>query len=92
MIQATDYSQDYPIILTVNFVTTFGLGRLCKYELEELVLAAVVTSGGPMNGAAIATSKGWHALVVPSLLVGIWGYIIGTYTGYLTGIVLGKIF
>lgn len=80
------------IILAVNFVTTFGLGKLCKYELEELVLAAVVTSGGPMNGAAIATSKGWHALVVPSLLIGIWGYIIGTYTGYLTGIVLGKVF
>ena len=80
------------IILAVNFITTIGLGKLFKYELEELVLAAVVTSGGPMNGAAIATSKGWQALVVPSLLVGIWGYVIGTYTGYLTGIVLGKMF
>jgi len=80
------------IILAVNFITTIGLGRLFKYELEELVLAAVVTSGGPMNGAAIATSKGWHALVVPSLLIGIWGYIIGNYTGYVMGIILGKMF
>ena len=74
------------------FITTIGLGKLFKYELEELVLAAVVTSGGPMNGAAIATSKGWHALVVPSLLIGIWGYIIGNYTGYLMGVILGKMF
>jgi uncharacterized membrane protein len=80
------------IILAVNFITTIGLGKLFKYELEELVLAAVVTSGGPMNGAAIATSKGWHALVVPSLLIGIWGYIIGNYTGYLMGIILGRMF
>jgi len=80
------------IILAVNFATTFSLGKLFKYELEELVLAAVVTSGGPMNGAAIATSKGWHALVVPSLLMGVWGYIIGNYTGYLIGIILKYVF
>jgi len=80
------------IILAVNLMCTIGLGKLFKFELEELVLAAVVTSGGPMNGAAIATSKGWHALVVPSLLIGIWGYIIGNYTGYLMGIILGKMF
>ena len=80
------------IILTVNFITTFTLGKLFKFELEELVLAAVVTSGGPMNGAAIATSKGWHALVVPSLLIGVWGYVIGNYIGYLMGVTLGFIF
>ena len=80
------------IILATNFVVTITLGKLCKYELEELVLAAVVTSGGPMNGAAIATSKGWHTLIVPSLLMGVWGYIIGNYTGYVVGIILKHIF
>jgi len=80
------------IILAVNGITTFTLGKLFRYELEELVLAAVVTSGGPMNGVAIATSKGWHALIVPSLLVGVWGYIIGNYTGYLVGMILKYIF
>jgi len=80
------------IILTVNFITTLTLGKLFKFELEELVLAAVVTSGGPMNGAAIASSKGWHALVVPSLLIGVWGYVIGNYIGYLVGIALGHVF
>ena len=80
------------IILTFNFLTTFTLGKLFKYELEELVLAAVVTSGGPMNGAAIATSKGWHALIVPSLLIGVWGYVIGNYTGSIMGRLLETIF
>jgi uncharacterized membrane protein len=80
------------IILTVNFLITFILGKLFKYNLEELVLAAVVTSGGPMNGVAIAISKGWHSLIVPSLLIGVWGYIIGNYTGYLMGIILDMLF
>ena len=80
------------IILAVNFITTLTLGKLFKFELEELVLAAVVTSGGPMNGAAIASSKGWHALVVPSLLIGVWGYVIGNYIGYVVGIALRHVF
>lgn len=80
------------IILFFNFLVTFVLGRLLKYELEELVLAAVVTSGGPMNGAAIATSKGWHALIVPSLLLGVWGYVIGNYTGSIMGRLLDVLF
>ncbi len=80
------------IILTFNFLTTFVLGKWFKYELEELVMAAVVTSGGPMNGVAIASSKGWHALIVPALLAGIWGYIIGNFIGYITGLALAQIF
>jgi len=80
------------IILAFNFIITMSLGKLFKFELEELILAAIVTSGGPMNGVAIAKAKGWNALIVPSLLIGIWGYIIGNYTGYLMGIMLKGIF
>jgi uncharacterized membrane protein len=80
------------IILTINFLVTFILGKVFKYDLEELVLAAIVTSGGPMNGVAIAISKGWHTLIVPSLLIGVWGYVIGNYTGYLMGIILDILF
>ena len=76
------------IILFINFLFTFGLGKLLRYELEELVLAAIVTSGGPMSGVAAAISKKWHNLIFPSLLLGVWGYVIGNYIGYLVGILL----
>lgn len=79
------------IILFVNFLFTFGLGKLFKYELEELVLAAIVTSGGPMSGVAAAISKKWQNLIFPSLMLGIWGYVIGNYIGYLVGILLQAI-
>ena len=73
------------LMLLANFVVTFGLGRLFHFEMEELILVAAATSGGPMNAAAIAIAKGWKKLIVPSFLVGIWGYIIGTYLGFLIG-------
>ena len=79
------------IILFFNFLFTFGLGKLFKFELEELVQAAIVTSGGPMNGVASAISMKWKNLIFPSLMLGIWGYVIGNYIGYLVGIILQSI-
>ncbi len=76
------------LMLFMNFLVTFGLGKLFRFELEELVLVAAATSGGPLNALAIAISKGWRALVFPSFLVGIWGYVIGNYIGYIMGIFL----
>jgi uncharacterized membrane protein len=76
------------LMLFVNFLFTFGFGKLFRFRLEELILAAAATSGGPMNAAAIAISKGWNNLIFPAFLVGIWGYVIGNYIGYATGILL----
>lgn len=76
------------LMLLMNFLITFGLGKVLRFELEELILVAAATSGGPMNAAAIAISKGWRALIFPSFLVGIWGYVIGNYIGYIIGILL----
>ncbi len=76
------------LMLFMNFLVTFGLGKLFRFELEVLVLVAAASSGGPLNALAIAISKGWRALVFPSFLVGIWGYVIGNYIGYIMGIFL----
>ncbi len=73
------------IIALVSFVTTFGLGRLFKLNLEDLSLSVNAALGGPVSAAAMAIAKGWKELVLPALLVGIWGYVIGTYLGVLVG-------
>lgn len=80
------------IILLFNFLITFIIGKLLNYDLEVLVMAGVITSGGPMNGVAIAISKNWRNLVLPSLMLGVWGYVIGNYIGYLMGMLLKAIF
>src|SRR5690606_16836871 len=57
------------IILFFNFLSTIFLGRLFKFELEELILAGALTSGGPMNGVAIAISKQWNKCIHSTNLV-----------------------
>jgi len=76
------------VIAGINFLVTFGLGKLFKMKLEDLSLSVSANLGGPMNAAAMAIAKGWKALVLPALLVGIWGYVIGTYLGIIVGNIL----
>ncbi|MCK6546940.1 DUF819 family protein [Myxococcota bacterium] len=79
------------IILSVNVLVTLGLGKLLKHDLEVLVIASNATSGGPTTAAAMAISKGWDKLVLPALLTGVWGYVIGNYLGYYLGTTVAKI-
>ena len=72
------------IIAVVNMGFTLAAGRLFRWNIEELVLCMNATLGGPASAAAMAASKGWNKLVLPGLLAGIWGYIIGTAIGLAT--------
>jgi uncharacterized membrane protein len=69
------------IMVLVNVLVTFGLGKIFGYSVQEMALVSVANIAGPMNVAAIAITKKWSKLILPGFLVGIWGYIIGTYMG-----------
>ncbi len=71
------------VIAVVNLGLTLGVGRLLRLNLEELLLCVNATLGGPASAAAMAIAKGWPRLVLPAVLVGIWGYVIGTAMGLL---------
>lgn len=57
------------------------LGRTFKLNGPELIIACNACILGPPTAAAMAISKGWHNLVTPALLVGVFGYVIGTFFG-----------
>jgi len=69
------------IIAMANIVLCFVAGWLFRFNLEDLALAVNASLGGPPTAAAMAISMGWSKLVLPALLVGIWGYTIGTAVG-----------
>jgi uncharacterized membrane protein len=69
------------IIAGVNLAWTLLWGKLFRFNLEELLLAVNANLGGAPSAAAMAVSAGWPRLVLPGILVGIWGYVIATPIG-----------
>ena len=77
------------IMVVVNMLFCFIGGKLLRFDLEDIILASNANIGGPTTAAGMAISQGWSALVGPVMLVGTFGYVIGTYLGILVGGVLG---
>ncbi len=69
------------IIAVVNLLFTLAVGRVLRWNLEEIVVAVNANLGGAPTAAAVAISAGWRRLILPGLLVGVWGYVIGTPVG-----------
>jgi len=78
------------IIALTNFVFTLVAGKLFKLNLEEIIVAVNANLGGAPTAAAVAISAGWPRLVLPGLLVGIWGYVVGTPIGVLVSELLAR--
>jgi uncharacterized membrane protein len=73
------------IIAVFNLAVCLLGAKLKALTLEEALLAANATVGGPTTGAAMAISKGWTEHVVPALLCGLTGYITGNFFGLIMG-------
>jgi uncharacterized membrane protein len=73
------------IIVAINMLISLILGKLFKFDLEEILLASNANIGGPTTAAAMAIAKGWNKLVGPIILAGVFGYIIGNYLGIFMG-------
>lgn len=73
------------IIVVINLIVTMGLGKLFKFDLEEILLASNANIGGPTTAVAMAIAKGWTKLIAPTMLAGTMGYVIGNYLGIFMG-------
>jgi uncharacterized membrane protein len=79
------------VIIAVNLFVTLGLGKLFGFNIEELLVSCNATIGGPTTAAAMCITKGWNDLIIPSLLVGVWGYVLGSYCGIALANFLGHL-
>lgn len=73
------------IIVAMNMIISVILGKMFKFNLEEILLASNANIGGPTTAAAMAIAKGWTKLIGPIILAGTWGYVIGNYLGIFMG-------
>ena len=77
------------MIVLMNMIFSFVFGRLFRFNLEEIIIASNANIGGPTTAAAMAIAKGWNALIVPAILVGTLGYVLGNYYGVFAGTFIG---
>jgi uncharacterized membrane protein len=88
--QAPIYFVFCGIIALINLSVTLALGKVLRLNLEELLLVVNANLGGAPSAAALAISAGWPRLVLPGILAGIWGYVIGTPVGILVVEILAR--
>lgn len=69
------------ILLSVHALVVFGVGRLLRLSLPELITASNAAILGATTAPALAATKGWRDQVTPGVLVGVLGYALGTFIG-----------
>ncbi|MCD8197937.1 MAG: DUF819 family protein [Lachnospiraceae bacterium] len=77
------------IVSFCNMVFAFIGSKVLKGDCESVGVASMANIGGPPGAAAVAASNGWTQLVTPAILVGLWGYVIGSYFGIIVGNIVG---
>lgn len=77
------------IMVVVNMIFCLVGGKVLDVPLEDIIIASNANIGGPTTAAGMAISQGWTGLVAPSMLVGTFGYAIGTYIGIVVGSMVG---
>ena len=77
------------LMYSINIIFAFVGAKLCKANWEDAAIASLATIGGPPTAASFAVSSGWTKMVIPGMLVGLWGYVVGNYFGIFVGNLLG---
>lgn len=77
------------IMVIVNLLVTLVFGKLLKFSIEECVIASNANIGGAATAMAYTISKGWKNMIVPAMMVGVLGYIVGNYFGAIVWAVIG---
>jgi len=78
----------YLIIMFFHFIFLVSLSKLFKFDVYEVIISSAANIMGPSVVAPMAASLGQKKLITPGILVGILGYVIGTFIGVSIAIVL----
>ncbi len=76
------------IMLLVHLIISLIAGKLLGISLHEIMIASSANVGGVSIAAPMAATFGMKKLVTPAILIGILGYVVGTFLGIGTGLFL----
>lgn len=74
-------------IIIIFFIMgiTLIVAKIFKFNLEEALISVNASYGGPATACAYVGTKNWQRLMIPALLIGVYGYIVGNVLGILAG-------
>ncbi|MEN7538459.1 DUF819 family protein [Aurantiacibacter flavus] len=67
------------LALTVHLIVLLIGGRILRTDPHQLFLASLCGVGGPPSAAAVAAAQGREDLVMPSILCGLAGIMLGNF-------------
>ncbi|HAN79591.1 MAG TPA: hypothetical protein DCQ31_18435 [Bacteroidales bacterium] len=78
----------YLIIMFFHLLFVIATAKLFKLNVYEVIVASAANIMGPSVAAPMAASLQQKKMVTPAVLVGILGYVIGTFVGVSIAMVL----
>jgi uncharacterized membrane protein len=76
------------ILLAVGIVATLLLCKLLRLDLSEAITGLGAAIVGPAATVAVVAGKGWHSMVSPAVMTGIFCHIIGNFAGIMLATLL----
>jgi uncharacterized membrane protein len=76
------------ILLGVGIVVTLLLCRLLRLDLSEAITGCGAAIVGPAATVAVVAGKGWHSMVSPAVMTGIFCHIVGNFVGIMMATLL----
>ncbi len=73
-------SYAFLVILVQTVVSAVG-AKVFRFSYAEMLIASNACVLGPPTAAALAAGRGWHGLVTPGILTGVFGYVVGNFLG-----------
>jgi len=78
----------YTFIMIFHLIFIIASAKLLKLDVNEVIISSAANIMGPSVAAPMAASLGQKKLITPAILVGILGYVIGTFVGVSIALIL----
>ena len=79
------------LIIVIHALVIYGIGWLLRFDLKTVTVASQAAIGGSGSAMAITLAMKWKALIIPGIIVGIFGYALGNYLGFACAFLLQSI-
>ncbi len=69
------------ILIGIGIIVTLVLARFLKLDMAEAITGLGAAIVGPAATVAVVAGKGWHAMISPAVMTGIFCHIAGNFIG-----------